>query len=238
MPTTLQPGVTTFRVTSAAKRGSSFQLAMPAPGYTPEQASKDIEKGLNKGNIKALKHFEANLTLLGGMHVDDTADTLVVDLEPGTYWAVDTDTNMPGKFFEFTVAGTDTGNVLPEAVTLKARLDAKWAAKPASIPHKGLLRFKNTASQNHFIEMGKLKKGYTYKDFKKWIADLENGPSGPSPVNFDVGLGSGVVSPGHSAIFNYKLPKGEYVMLCFWPDASMGGMPHALMGMHRVITLK
>ena len=37
---------------------------------------------------------------------------------------------------------------------------------------------------------------------------------------------------------DYKLPKGNYVMLCFWPDATMGGMPHAFMGMIREIKLK
>jgi hypothetical protein len=36
---------------------------------------------------------------------------------------------------------------------------------------------------------------------------------------------------------NYRLPRGEYVMLCWWPDAEMGGMPHVFMGMHRAITL-
>ena len=85
--------------------------------------------------------------------------------------------------------------------------------------------------------MAKLKKGKTYKDFKEWFA-APNGPAGPPPVNFDVGMDSGVVSPGHSATFKYNLPKGNYVLLCFWPDASMGGMPHAFMGMHRPITLK
>ena len=238
MPTTIQPGVTTFKVTSAAKQGSGFQLVRPAPGYTASEASRDIEKGLEQGNIKALKRFEANVTLLGGMTADDTTDTLVVDLDPGSYWALDTNTNDPAKFFAFTVDGVDTGNAMPEAVTIKAKLATTWAPKPASIPHKGLLRFKNAASNNHFLEMGKLKKGYTYKDFKKWLAASQDGPPGPSPVNFDIGLGSGVLSPGYSATFNYNLPKGDYVMLCFWPDASMGGMPHAFMGMHRVITLK
>jgi hypothetical protein len=238
MPTTIQPGVTTFKVTSAAKNGSDFQLVRPAAGYTAADAARDIDKGLDGGNVKAIKRFEANVTLLGGMGTDKTVDTLVVDLDPGNYWALDTDTNQPGKFFAFTVAGLDTGNVAPDAVKIKAILDTTWAAKPASIPHKGLLKFKNTASQNHFIEMAKLKKGYTYKDFKNWLAAAQQGPPGPSPVNFDLGLGSGVVSPGHSAIFNYNVPKGDYVMLCFWPDASMGGMPHAFMGMTRGITLK
>jgi hypothetical protein len=238
MPTTIQPGVTTFKVTSDAKRGSGFQLVMPAAGYTPAEAARDIEKGLEGGNVKALKRFEANVTLHGGVIVGDTAAKMTVVLDPGTYWALDTNTNDPDKFFAFTVEGADTGNVMPTAdATIKAVQDTKWAAKPASIPNKGLMTFKNAASQNHFIVMVKLKKGKTYRDFKKWFLDPK-GPSGPSPVNFDVGFDSGVVGPGYSQTFKYNLPKGNYVMLCFWPDASMGGMPHAFMGMHRAITLK
>ena len=165
--------------------------------------------------------------------------TLAVDLELGTYWALDTDTNDPGKFLPFTVAGDDTGNVMPEAgATIKAVQDTSWAKKPTSIPSKGLLTFKNAASQNHFISMAKLKKGMTYQDFKKWFAVAQNGPAGPSPVNFGLGISSGALSPGHVATFRYNVPKGDYVMLCFWPDAKMGGMPHAFMGMHRVITVK
>jgi hypothetical protein len=240
MPATIQPGVNTFRVTTANKRGSSFQLVQAAPGYSAADAARDIEKGLDGGNVKAIKRFEANVTLLGGMLVTkDKAGTLAVELDAGDYWALDTNTNAPGKFFPFTVAGVDTGNVMPTAgATIKAVQDTTWANKPASIPSKGLLTFKNAASQNHFIAMGKLKKGKTYADFKTWFAAAQNGPPGPSPVNFGLGISSGAVSPGYSATFRYNVPKGDYVMLCFWPDAEMGGMPHAFMGMHRLITLK
>lgn len=238
MPTTVQPGVNRFSITSAAKRGSSFQLARPAEGYTAEEAARDIEKGLDEGKVRAIKRFEANVTLLGGVSADETADTLVVDLDPGSYWALDTGTNNPAKFFAFTVSGAETGNQMPDATTIKARQSSTWAASPRSIPNKGLLNFKNKASNNHFIVLVKLKEGKTYRDFKEWLEAAQEGPPGPPPVNFNVGLDSGVLSPGYSAVFNYRLPKGQYVMLCFWPDAEMGGMPHAFMGMHRLITLK
>ena len=197
MPTTIQPGVNTFKVTTANKKGSAFQLAQAAAGYTAADAARDIEKGLAGGNVKALKRFEANVTLLGGMDVTkDQAGKLVVDLAAGDYWAVDTNGNDPDKFFAFTVEGLETGNIAPEAGgTLKAVQDTTWANKPESIPNKGLLRFKNAASQNHFIELVKLKKGATYKDFKEWFSAPE-GQGGPPPVNFDVGLASGVVEPG------------------------------------------
>lgn len=241
MPTAIQPGVNTFKVTTAHKRGSSFQLLRPAAGYTAAEAARDIEKGLDGGNVRAIKRFEANVTLLGGTFITTkNAGTLVVDLDLGDHWALDTRTSDPAKFFAFTVAGADTGNVMPETeATIKARLDAKWAGKPESIPNKGLMKFKNASSNNHFIVMAKLKKGETYRDFKRWFAAVQDGPgAGPPPVNFEIGLEGGVVSPGQSATFRYNLPPGKYVMLCFWPDAKMGGMPHAFMGMHRAITLK
>jgi len=241
MPTTIQPGVNTFKITTANKRGSGFQLVQAAAGYSPADAARDIKKGLDGGNIKAIKRFEANITLFGGVAVaKGSPGKLVVDLEAGDYWALDTNGEDPDNFFAFSVAGADTGNVMPEAgATIKAVQDTTWANKPASIPNKGLLTFKNRATQNHFIVMAKLKKGMTYQDFKKWFASAMDGPpSGPSPVNFGIGLDSGVLSPGHSATFKYNLPKGDYVMLCFWPDAAMGGLPHAFMGMHRGITLK
>ena len=238
MPTTVQPGVNTFKVTTANKDGSGFQLVQTAAGYSAADAARDIEKGLDGGNVKAIKRFEAHVTLFGGMAVTkDKVGKLIVDLEAGDYWALDINTNDPDKFFAFTVAGADTGNVMPEADSkLKAVQDTTWAHNPESIPNKGMMRFKNAASQNHFIVMAKLKKGMTYKDFKTWLAAAIEGPAGPSPVKFL--MDSGVVSPGYSATFTYNLPKGNYVMLCFWPDAKMGGMPHVAMGMHRPITLK
>ena len=241
MPTTIQPGVNTFKVTTANKGGSFFHIVQAAAGYSAADALRDIEKGLDGGNVKAIKRFEANVTLFGGVLVTKAqAGKLVVALDAGDYWAVDLDTSDPDKFFALTVAGLDTGNAMPATgATLKAVQDIKWASKPESIPNKGLLKFKNSASQNHFIVMAKLKKGLTYRDFKKWFAAaLDEDPPGPSPLNFEIGMDSGVVSPGYSATFKYNLPRGKYVMLCFWPDAKMGGMPHAFMGMHRAVTLK
>jgi hypothetical protein len=42
-----------------------------------------------------------------------------------------------------------------------------------------------------------------------------------------------VISGGKSMTLKYRLPAGRYVMVCFWPDADMGGTPHAFLGMYR-----
>ena len=85
--------------------------------------------------------------------------------------------------------------------------------------------------------MVKLKKGKTLQDFEDWFLDRGRPPvrrrwtsaSASTPASS---------APALDRPINYKLPKGNYVMLCFWPDASMGGMPHAFMGMYREIKLK
>ena len=238
MPPTIQPGVTTFRVTTEAKQ-SGFQLVQLAAGYTLDAAIADIDAGLEKGKIPALKRFEANTTLLGGVNVAmGKVGKLTVNLPAGSYYAADIERNRPSAFTAFTVAGADTGATMPEGTTLRAVKSASWAKNPRSIPRKGTLTFENFSSQNHFVGLIKLKPGKTVEDFGDWIDAQMEGQNGPPPVNFGASFDGNVVGPGHTAAMNYRLSRGSYVLVCFWPDANMGGMPHAFMGMYREIKLK
>ncbi|QBX54132.1 hypothetical protein EXE58_00685 [Nocardioides seonyuensis] len=238
LPTTLQPGVNEFRVTTEAKR-SGFQLAQLADGYTLDQAIADIDNGLNKGKVKPFKRFEANVTLLGGVTVmPGTVGKVTLDLPAGTYYATDIEKNKASAFTQFTVAGADAGGTMPSGATIRATKKATWAKNPKTIDRKGMLTFENFSSANHFVGLMRLKKGKTVKDFRRWVEATMNGEQGPPPVRFDGAYDSGVVSPGHTVAMNYKLPKGDYVLACFWPDADMGGMPHAFMGMYRAIRLR
>lgn len=233
MPTVVAPGVSTFKITTTRRR-SSLQLLALAPGYTVEQAESDVDNGLEKGRLKALRRFEANVTLLGGATASrEKAGKLALDLEPGTYHALDTGkTGSP--WTQFTVSGADTGDTMPAGATLRAIDSTTWAKRPATIPRSGWLRFKNRSDQNHFIALAKLRPGKTVDDFEAFIED----PSGPPPVDFRFGIDSGVLSPGHDMAFKYRVPRGNYVLTCFWPDASMGGMPHAFMGMYRGVKVR
>ena len=234
MPSVVAPGVNTYKI-STTKRRAAFQVVGLASGYTVEQAMADVENGLEKNKLKALKRFEANATLLGGTGATrDKAGKLVLDLDPGSYYAVET--NRSGApWTPFTVSGVDTGASMPSGATLKTVDSTKWAKKPASIPQSGWLRFRNRADQNHFIVLVKLANGKTVDDFATWI---KSGESGPPPIDFRAGLDSGVLSPGHDMAMKYRLPKGNYVLTCFWPDASMKGMPHAFMGMYRGLKVR
>jgi hypothetical protein len=241
MPTTLPPGISKF-VVSSVKAGA-FQLVTADPGYTPEKAAADINAAFGKNDMKALKRFENRTTLLGGVSSPaGGTGTGWMNLPTGTVWALDTDpqTTDPAKIVPLTVTGTATGATLPAAPTLKTIKDTTWANKPASIPAKGILRFKDRATNNHFIVMAKLAKGKTVADFAAWVDKVTSGKkAGPPPLdNSEPGINSGVLDPGESMALKYHVSKGKYVLTCFWPDVAMGGLPHAFMGMFRGITVK
>ena len=46
-----------------------------------------------------------------------------------------------------------------------------------------------------------------------------------------------MISPGKSFELGYRLPAGEYAVLCFQPD-SRTGKPQTLEGMYTVVTLR
>ena len=233
MPTEIRPGVTKFKISSARLAG--FQIIQAAPGYTKAQALRDVSAGLGRNRLKALRRFEANVTLLGGMASSaKKSATMTVDLDEGSYWALDTmPQNVdPAKILSFEVAGDSVGGTLGGHV-IRATGEAEWGKASPRIPTRGVIWFQNRSDANHFIQIIKLAKGKTMKDFRAWLERAKRGDEANPPVNFRVSVDSGVISGGESMAFRYRLPRGRYVLLCWWPDADMGGMPHAMMGMAR-----
>jgi hypothetical protein len=233
MDTTLRPGVNKLMIRSA--RDAGFQLVQADAGYTKRQLGQDIVAGLGRGRMPALRRFERNVTLHGG--VGTTADkpgVVWVDLEPGIYWALDTydETPTAREMRTVRVSGAETNRMMPTGPVIRATGPADWAPKPKRIPARGRMTFRNDSSENHFLIMGRLLPGKTVADFKEWV---DGGFEGPPPADDRAGLDTGVISGGEEMAFKYALKPGRYVMVCFWPDASMGGMPHVMMGMYRGI---
>jgi hypothetical protein len=235
MPTRVRPGATRFVVSSPKAAG--FQLARPAAGYTKREAARDINAAFNKNNMRALRRFERNMTLVGGISSSPKKDGVMwARLTRGTYWALDSMPRVlrPAKILTVEVAGKSVGGRLPGQL-IAATGTAKFAATPKRIARSGAIRFVNRSDVPHFISIAKLAPGKTMADFEEYMEAAAQGgePEGPPPVNFNVGVDSGVISGGERMSFRYRLPKGRYVMTCWWPMSDMGGMPHAVMGMYR-----
>jgi hypothetical protein len=103
---------------------------------------------------------------------------------------------------------------------------------PRNWPHEGTYTFKNVSDTLHMMQIVPVKPGTTDADISAFFAGkTKNVPFIPGPSG-----GNDVTSPGVTLQVSYDLPEGTYVLMCFVAD-DMTGMPHAFMGMHKVVVL-
>jgi hypothetical protein len=236
LPSTLRPGVRLFKVTSQVAEGEVMLIHLKAP-YTLDEALADFGAAFEHNDLEALNRVYDNVIFIGSATASPgKPNTFIANLAKGKYLAVDFSLQAPtaDMFAPFTVTGDPTGSTAPTSPTITATGDKTWAKNPASIPAKGMLRFRNVARSPHFIEIDRLKAGKTYAD---WVAWVNAGGNGPPPIRNEGSFYRDVVSPGHSYQFKYGTIPGKYVVMCWMPDRKTG-MPHVLMGMSRPLTIR
>jgi hypothetical protein len=164
-------------------------------------------------------------------------------LEPGTFYLIDLGNQPTGQpTVTVLTVGSDRSAFEQDSDLVSQRLVRTTSADRfvarSLWPHAGTYTFRNVSDTIHFIAMIPVKDGTTDAQvqaaFSAPPSSSQNGPppffrSGPS-------AGSDVVSPGRSVQVSYNLPPGSYVLACFISDDKTG-MPHAIMGMHKVIHL-
>jgi hypothetical protein len=82
----------------------------------------------------------------------------------------------------------------------------------------------NAAQQSHEIALFRLLPGRTMDDVAAWGASYEGEP----PMTAAGGVS--LIRPGREVVMYATLTPGDYVALCFVPDAN-DGMPHLVHGM-------
>lgn len=223
-------GLQAGRVSIAVKGtpGTVSVVAMDK-GYTFRQMRRDYAAS-NKGDMKALRRVFAKVDFLGGLSTLTEPGTATVVLpRAGTYTAFIFGGRGPTSPVTLRararhrVAAPDTdGRVL-------AREGHRWGGS-AHFPTEGTLLFKNKADQPHFLLMMQVKEGTTQEQVMEALQS-----EGPPDWILPGYLETDALSPGRSMTVDYRLPPGQYVQLCFVPDPTMKGMPHAMMGMVRMV---
>jgi hypothetical protein len=224
----VRAGRITFKATTN-KGGHELQLLRLHRGYTPQQAIPDVAKAF-KGDLDAIARVDKQITWLGGVETrPGSPGWYQISLKAGQYFAVDQDGN---GFTTLTVTGSTqkrtavTTHGTITALSYGFRTDGK-------LPAKGWIKATNRADQPHFIELQRIKEGTTRHQIQKFFA---KGGHGRPSWALKGGSALGVISPGKTVAWNIDLPKGEYVMMCFWPDL-FTGMPHVAMGMFDITHL-
>lgn len=227
---TIHAGRVLFRVVCG--KGVHFlQVARLRHGYTLAQAQADLPKAFG-GDVAVVRRIDRNINFRGGAEARPQRPGLFgITLFAGRYLLIDQNSNAH-RFL--TVTGSPP---------LRARIPHKsvisvftygFDTMPTVIPASGRTRIVNRSDQPHFVEINHVKASTTAAMVRKFFA---SGAQGRSSFGLKANAGSGVISPNRGQILRYNLPAGKYVVACFWPDDTTG-MPHAFMGMWKLIRLK
>ena len=166
--------------------------------------------------------------------------TVTLNLSPGTYYLTDLgDLPSVGALPVFTPLHVTAGaaaSPLHGQFSVQAT-SADQFATPNTWPHSGTVLFTNADTTSmHFMDLQRVTPGTTDAQIQAYFDSKGHGhfptlflPGYPSAGNSDL-------TPGNSTLLTYNLPPGSYVLLCFAADPTTG-MEHALMGMHKVISL-
>ena len=227
----LHAGRITFRGVTG-KGGHGLQIIRLHHGYTAQQAQTDVNKAF-RGDLAAIQRIDTKITWRGGAEVrPHKPGIFTVTLRAGTFYFVDQNSS---AFAKVTVTGDVPARAgIPHQSTVDAfTYGFETSPNPDSIPASGTLHFFNHADQPHFLEIQRVKEGTTARQVKRVLSPTSHvQPTFILPAH----TGTGVVSPNFGEMFQYSLPRGEYLIACFWPDR-LTGMPHAYMGMWKLIHL-
>ena len=203
-------------------------------GYDIADFTADVNKFGAKNDLKALTRALKNSTIVGGLSGGGTGT--IVFPKPAAYTP-----------FSLGERGVVTGKTLvvdgPKRSSKTPSTDGSIIAKngpswggASQLPMKGRFQFKNKADQPHFVSLQQVAEGTTTDQVLEALQSEEGDGPPPSWI-LPASMETGTLSPGRSMTVDYDLPAGQYVVMCFFPDPKMGGMPHALMGMLEMIHL-
>jgi hypothetical protein len=209
------------------KGGWSFSTYRDALGkFNSEQ--NDPKKALAVlHQVLAHTNFRGGVDAVGGQ----TA-SMVVRLAPGSYtlYRGGGEASAPHGF---TVFGSPIARSHPNPTATVVAEQTNRFGGNAVLPASGTIRFVNHSNYTpHMVFLQHVKAGTTRQEVLQAIT----GQSHSNPILRGT-IGTDIVSPGESMTLTYHMPKGTYAEMCFFPDPKTG-MPHAFMGMIRIVTLK
>ena len=239
-PTTFEAGRVALSLKSV-NAPSEIGVASFKSGYTFANFSADVKlfdasqgaNGPTKAGLAALDRAAAHITVYGGLAADpgtSVAGTVVLP-HAGTYYAWN-DVDVPRQPVKLTVTGPEVTRAAPRSTaTVTAQNNDRFGGA-ATLPASGTITFRNqSTSQLHFLSLQHVKEGTTRAQV------LASFSTGNTAYALGDDANTDVVSPGQAMTLTYHVPKGEYVEVCFFPDLKTG-VPHAIMGMVRVVHLK
>ena len=176
---------------------------------------------------------------MGGPNAPDAGleANATVMLEPGNYALICfVDLGGPPHFAKgmirpLRVVPAKNAATRPKADVTMNLVDYNFALSSPIRAGTRTIRVHNAARQHHEIELIQLNPGVTRDEFMNWMDKME----GPPPAKAIGGVAG--IEPGMTQYFTANFTPGNYVLMCFLPDAR-DGKPHLAHGMTQQITVR
>jgi len=234
--TSRRAGRVVLNFTNSNAHGSDVQLLKLLHGTSMAKVIRDIQAQEGMGAAASTRALTRETHLFGGTGLQAPGQSAQVTetLYSGTYYLLDIAAVFAHKtptVKALHVYGSPAPRAFPSTAGLISLTSADRFVSPRHLPAGNLL-IRNVADTLHFVIFAPVRTGTTDSD----ITNLFNGTSHDAPFT-GPGVSMEVLSPGTQALFrSSSLKKGTYDLECFIAD-DVTGMPHALMGMHRIVTI-
>jgi uncharacterized cupredoxin-like copper-binding protein len=231
-PDSITAGLTNFHLVNEGQTLHHVQLVRIDSGKT----AADLEAAM-----KTPGPLPAWAVAVGGPNAPDpgASSDAAFDLKEGNYLLV-CFVDIPEHVPHFTkgmvrpmkvVAAAGTPAAVPTADVVISLADYNFVVKGALSAGKHTIKVENNGPQEHEVEIVRLAPGKTMKDLGEWMKTMQ----GPPPANAIGGIAGTMKSTG--GYVTVDLTPGNYVLLCFIPDAK-DGKPHVEHGMVKELTVK
>lgn len=226
-PDSIPSGMTTLVFNNVGTTLHHLQLLRLKEG----KSVSDLLSGMK--TMKPTDPMPAWIEEAGGVNVPEpgaqTMATLMIG--PGNYAVicfVDLPDKVPhmmkGMVKQLTVTASPASAQAPASDVTATLSDYTFTFSTALNAGHHVLKIDNAATQHHEFVLFQLLPGKTLDDFGKWGATYK----GPAPARALGGVPS--MAPGQTEYVPFDLTPGDYIAICFLPDAK-DGKPHMMHGM-------
>ncbi len=220
-PSSADTGLAEITLKNESDREGEAQLIRVDGDRTPEEVTEGLEAA-TQGQAFPEWFFAG-----GGVGTTAAGESQTVTqvLEPGTYYAFDTE----GEIDASTAPAVEvSGDASDETVEADETIDAfEYGFKAESLsPGEVEVAFDNTGTQPHHLLAAQLSGETTVDDVESFFENEKGKP----PFEEKGFQSTAVIEGGEGQLVTLDLKPGRYVLFCFISDRK-GGPPHALKGM-------
>jgi hypothetical protein len=230
-PSSAETGLAEITLKNDRKGEGDLQLIRAEGDHSAEEVVKGLEAA-TEGKAFPDWFFAAGGV---GTTAPGKSQTVTQVLEPGTYYAFNTEGSEDQSDPASVPAVEVTGDASGETVEADETVDAfEYGFKAEELTSgKTEVAFENTGAQPHHLLAAPLTGDSTAEDVEQAFKSEKGKP----PFDEKGFLSTAVLEGGEGQLVTLDLKPGRYVLFCFITDRQ-GGPPHALKGMVDEVEVK